>query len=80
MHLNWFIQKQPPEMFYKNMCSKKSRKIHRKTHLNKVAGFKSTFFAEHLRVTASVYYKKQHLNTIPYLMTFCKISDIVLRP
>ena len=47
------LQKRPPEVFCKNRCSEKFRKIHRKTP--QVCNFiQNTFFTEHLGTTASV--------------------------
>ena len=50
MFLRHNNQKQSPEVFCKNRCSQKFRKIHRKT-LWEIS--KNAFFTEHLRTTAS---------------------------
>ena len=57
------VKKQPPEVFFKKMCSKKFRKIHRKTPKKETVAqvfscefceiSKNAFFTEPLWTTAS---------------------------
>ena len=59
------IKKQPPEVFFKKMCSKKFRKIHRKTPVNFAKFLRTPFLQNHSgRLLLQVvnlfqYYKKR---------------------
>ena len=69
------FSEQPPEVFYKNGCSRKLPKIHRKTPLV-CEIFKNTFFTEHLRTTASAYsFSKAATGVILWQKVFLKISE-----
>ena len=77
------VQKQPPEVFCKKMCSWKFHKIHRKTpvpeaFLNKVAGLRpATFLKKRLWPQACNFFKKETMVQV-FPCEFCEISKNTL--
>ena len=54
-----YCQKQPPDVFCKNMCSLKFRKFHMcSSEISEI--LKNTYFQEHLRTTASLLQQQFH--------------------